>query len=540
MNNLLFLFIKNTRGLFWKYLDKKSKFAYAGYIYSKKEFISKKLLNLLKREVHMKRYTLFLICFLLMVAVFSLVDAKGSEPVLSSARWDNDIRIGDRDSVNGVAFDVDYSNGNLFAALKNTESGSDYWSVNISTDTGRTWTETSFMGPGIVDIDGAVFNSYFYVVYASGNRALMRRFNTSDGSWDVTYGTDTVTSSGFNIREIALASTQDFSPPTRVYCFVIREDNSLEYHYSSEDVETWSTLGVVSLNADRGLDACCNEGHSSEYVWCSYIGTNDSVYIGSVGSTWNSYGPLTDVDYPIGGFNITSIGAYRDTVMVLYPYCGGEFAFFVNSCVSYDGGDSWSYEGTVFGPNATSWGGSAITGRKGGGFGAVMTCYNYGVYRYRDYPAGVWSDTVHFTDGLVEPRVKPAIEFIAENSYGIVYVNAPIQGAWFDISQWPVSGVEETIPDEREASLLGAIPSVFTSRTSIEYILGAKQNISLDVYDILGNHVMNLASGQVSAGKNSVIWDGKDDSGNPVASGMYFCVLETSGGKDVEKLTLLR
>jgi len=488
----------------------------------------------------MKRYAVLFLYFLLMFVLFFLEDAKGNEPVLSLARWDSDIRIGVRDSVNGVAFDVDYSNGNLFVALKNTESGSDYWSVNISTDTGRTWTETSFMGPGIGDIDGAVFKNHFYIVYASGNRALIRRFSTDNGSWDVTYGTDTVTSSGFNIREIAFASTQDFSPPTRVYCFVIREDNSLEYHYSSEDVETWSTLGVVSLNADRGLDACCNEGHSSEYVWCSYIGTNDSVYIGSVGSIWNSYGPLTDVSYSIGGMAVTSIGAYRDTVMVLYPYCGGEFAYFVNSCASYDGGSNWSYEGSVFGPNSTAWGVSAVTGRKRGGFGAVMTCYNYGVYRYRDYPAGVWSDTAHFTDGLVEPRIKPAIEFIAENSYGIVYVNNPIQGAWFDISQWP-SGIEETIPDESEASLLGAIPSVFTSRTSIEYILGAKQNISLDVYDILGNHVMNLASGQVSAGKNSVIWDGKDDSGNPVSNGVYLCVLKANEKSATStKITLIK
>jgi len=486
----------------------------------------------------MNRYTLFFICFFLMFSVLFSEAVKGRELEKSPVRWDADIRIGDKDSVNAVAFDVDHSTGNLFVAFKNTESGTDFWTVSISTDTGKTWMERGFMGPGIDDIDAAVFKNHFYIVYAIGNTAFIRRFNTSDGSWDITYGTDTVTSSGFNIREIAFASTQDFSPPTRVYCFVIREDNSLEYHYSSEDVETWSTLGVVSVHAARGLDACCNEGHSSEYVWCSYIGTNDSIYIGSVGASWNSYGPLTDVSYSISGLPVTSIGAYRDTVTVLYPYCGGEFAYFVNSCASYDGGSNWSYEGSVFGPDATSWGVSAITGRKRGGFGAVMTGYNYGVYRYRDYPAGVWSDTVHFTDGLVEPRIKPSIEWIATNSYGIVYVDRPTQGAWFDISQWPEPpGIEEKSPGQ---ILLNATPSVFTSQTSIEYTLGMKQNISLDVYDILGNHIINLVSGEIPAGKNSAGWDGKDDLGNSVASGMYFCVLETNTGEIVEKLTLLR
>jgi len=489
----------------------------------------------------MKRYTVLLICFLLMFVLLFSEEVKGSEPVLSSARWEDDVRIGDKDSVNEVVFDMAFGGGNFFVAFKNTESGTDFCTVSISTEVGRTWTEIGFMGPGIVDIDAAVFQNYFYVVYAIGNKALIRRFNTSNGSWDLTYGTDTVTSSGFNIREIAFASTQDFSPPTRLYCFVIREDNSLEYHYSSEDVETWSTLGVVSVNADRGLDACCNEGYSSEYVWCSYIGTNDSVYIGSVGAIWNSYGPLTDVSYSIGGMSVTSIGAYRDTVMVLYPYSGGEFAFYIRSCASYDGGNSWSYEGTLFGPNATTWGVSAITARKGDGFGTVITCYNYGLYRYRDYPAGAWSDTVHFTDDLVKPQVKPAIERIATECYGMVYVDYPTMGAWFDINHWPEPGVEENAPSGKEVSILDATPSVFSSRTSIEYILPTQQNISLDVYDLLGNHIINLVSGQVPAGKNSTVWDGKDDSGKPVSSGMYFCVLKANDKRSkVTKITLIK
>ena len=488
----------------------------------------------------MKKYTVLFVCLLLMVSVLSLEHAKGNEPVLSSTRWDSDIRIGDRDSVNAVVLDVDYSTGNLFAALKNTESGADFWSVNISTDTGRTWTETGFMGPGIIDIDAAVFKDNFYILYSIGNRALMRRFNTNNGSWDGTYGTDTIIDAGGNVQEIALASTEDFSPPTSLYCLAIMSDNTLIYFYSDETVETWGASALGVSNADRGLDACCNEGYSSEYLWCSYIGTNDSVYIGSMGSIWNSYGPLTDVNYSISGMTVTSIGAYGDTVMVLYPYCGGEFAYFVNSCASYDGGDNWEYEGTLFGPSGTTWGVSAITARKGDGFGTVITCYNYGLYRYRDYPAGDWSDTVHFTDDFVKPQVKPAIERIATNSYGIVYVDHPAQGAFFDISQWPVSVIGEPTTGENEVSILDAKPTVFSSRTSIEYILPTRQNISLDIYDILGNYVINLESGEVPAGKNSAVWDGEDDSGNPVANGMYFCVLKTNNGEIVEKLTLLR
>ncbi|MEJ2306487.1 MAG: hypothetical protein P8Y30_02890 [candidate division WOR-3 bacterium] len=101
----------------------------------------------------MKRYILFFICFLTIFFILFVEDTKGENLDLSSVRWNSDIRIGDKDSVNAVILDVDYSNGNLFAVLKNTENGTDYWTVSISADTGRTWMERGFTGPGIVDID---------------------------------------------------------------------------------------------------------------------------------------------------------------------------------------------------------------------------------------------------------------------------------------------------------------------------------------------------------------------------------------------------
>jgi hypothetical protein len=485
------------------------------------------------------RNNLSVVCFFLMFSVLFSEDAKGNKSALSSERWVSDIRIGDKDSVNAVVLDVDYSSGNLFAAIKNTENGTDYWTVSISTDTGRTWMETGFWGPGIVDIDAAVLNNYFYLVYAIGNSALIRRFNTSDGSWDLTYGTDTVFSGWAPVREIALVSEQDASSPQRLYCFTILNNNSLGFFNSNETVTSWGTFELGISNADRGLDACYNEGYGSRYAWCSYIGTNDSVYIEAVGLFMSySYGPLTDVLYPIDVFSITSIGAHRDTVMVLYPYHHSEFDYSVKSYASYDGGNSWEYEGLLFGEvSAAFWCASAITARKGDGFGAVIIAALNGLYRHRDYPAGAWSAAVNFTNHSVESRVKPAIERIAANSYGIIYVDDPAMGARFDISQWPESGIEDNTPDH---ILLNANPSVFTRRTSIEYILPSRQNISLDVYNLLGNHVIKLASGNTPAGSYSAVWDGKDFSGKSVAIGMYFCVLQTNDGKNVKKLTLLR
>ena len=484
----------------------------------------------------MERYTLFAVCFLLMFSALFLVDARENKPTLSSLRWGDDVRIGEWDSVNNAVFDVDYSTGNLFTALNCTYGGTDVLRVYVSADTGRTWNEVTAVGWDAADIDGVVFKDHFYVAYLFGSAVFICRYNTSDGTFDNSYANRLVFNEGVSVREIALASTEDFSPPTRLYCFAITDDDSLRYYWSDTTVTSWSTLNLGIVNASRGLDACCNEGYSSEYVWCSYISTDNRAFVGSVGAAFTHYGPLNADAAP--GFSITSIGAYNNTIMVLYPHVGGEFAFSVRSSASYDGGNIWHDEGPILGPTGTTWSASAITARKGDGFATVSTTLNFGAYRYRDYPMGDWSDTVHFTDHSVRAQVKPAIERIATNSYGIVYVDQSTMGAWFDISEWPESGIENNIPGQ---ILLSATPSVFSSRASIEYILPSSQNISLDVYDILGNHVITLASGDAPAGSHSAVWDGKDDSGNPVASGMYFCVLKSNNKNTAsKKITLIK
>jgi len=486
----------------------------------------------------MKKYSVFFVCFLLIHSVFFLQDAEGKQTVLSSTRWGDDIRIAEWDSVNAVVFDVDYSTGNLFAALNSTYGGTGVLTVHISVDTGKTWSQITSVGWDAVDIDAAVFKDYFYVAHVTGSAVFIGRYNTGDGTADNSYGYRLVFNEGVSVREIALASTEDISSPTRLYCFAITDDDSLRCYWSDTAVTSWTTVEPGVDNALSGLDACCNEGYSSEYVWCSYINTNNRAFAGSVGATFTSYGPLDDE--PTTGK--TSIGAYNDIIMVLYSYLGGDLYYSVRSCTSYNGGLNWFPEGSVFDSTITTetYGVSDITARKGEGFGAVTPSRDGCFYRYRGYPSGAWSPATLFSEHDANPWIKPSIERVATNSYGIIYVDDSTQGAWFDISQWP-SGIEETIPDESEASLLGAIPSVFTSRTSIEYILGAKQNISLDVYDILGNHVMNLASGQVSAGKNSVIWDGKDDSGNPVSNGVYLCVLKANEKSATStKITLIK
>ncbi|MEJ2537622.1 MAG: FlgD immunoglobulin-like domain containing protein, partial [Calditrichia bacterium] len=66
------------------------------------------------------------------------------------------------------------------------------------------------------------------------------------------------------------------------------------------------------------------------------------------------------------------------------------------------------------------------------------------------------------------------------------------------------------------------------------------EKATLIVYDLLGRKVKTIASGTMSSGVHHVLWNGTDDFGYPVASGVYFYRLETKNFTDVKKMILMK
>ena len=69
-------------------------------------------------------------------------------------------------------------------------------------------------------------------------------------------------------------------------------------------------------------------------------------------------------------------------------------------------------------------------------------------------------------------------------------------------------------------------PNPFNQTTKIEFTLAKSGFVSLNIYDILGRKARTLVSEHLSSGYKSVLWDGKNDSGKDVASGIYFYRIE--------------
>ncbi len=89
-------------------------------------------------------------------------------------------------------------------------------------------------------------------------------------------------------------------------------------------------------------------------------------------------------------------------------------------------------------------------------------------------------------------------------------------------------------------SLAQNYPNPFNGRTTITYELPKPEGVELTLYDLLGQPVRRLVSEYQGAGSYRIAWDGADDEGNQVASGVYLYRLKAGSRQRARRLVLVR
>jgi hypothetical protein len=89
-------------------------------------------------------------------------------------------------------------------------------------------------------------------------------------------------------------------------------------------------------------------------------------------------------------------------------------------------------------------------------------------------------------------------------------------------------------------SLFQNYPNPFNPRTSIRYALPQDARVKLVIYNVMGQKVKTLVDEEQSAGYKTVWWDGRDNRGDQVASGVYFYRLEADSFSQVRKMMLIK
>jgi len=83
-------------------------------------------------------------------------------------------------------------------------------------------------------------------------------------------------------------------------------------------------------------------------------------------------------------------------------------------------------------------------------------------------------------------------------------------------------------------------PNPFNPSTQIHFYLPTENLVAVRIYDVNGRTVKELANGFRAAGEHSITWDGRDELGREVASGMYFSHVSVGEERQVAKMVLVR
>ncbi len=158
----------------------------------------------------------------------------------------------------------------------------------------------------------------------------------------------------------------------------------------------------------------------------------------------------------------------------------------------------------------------------------------------------VGNDFYVYIDDQLLPGCPKSDEtpFMTEGHPGIYIYNASASTVLFDnfivTDPAPVSVVDDdpTIPES--FALYQNYPNPFNPVTTIRFDLPQADKVRLDIYNILGKRVRTLVDTDVTAGRQQVVWDAKDDYGRQVASGVYIYRISGERYQATKRMVLLK
>ncbi len=83
-------------------------------------------------------------------------------------------------------------------------------------------------------------------------------------------------------------------------------------------------------------------------------------------------------------------------------------------------------------------------------------------------------------------------------------------------------------------------PNPFNPATTISFQLPKSSAVIVKVYNMLGHHVKTLVDREFEAGSFSIVWEGDDEAGTRVSSGVYLYRIEAAGFVQAKKLIVLK
>jgi hypothetical protein len=134
------------------------------------------------------------------------------------------------------------------------------------------------------------------------------------------------------------------------------------------------------------------------------------------------------------------------------------------------------------------------------------------------------TDTLWFSSGLVNSQ-NEFFEILPHSVLQVLKSNTVSTNNAIEPEQYSINNI---------------YPNPFNPSTTISFSLPIRSQVDLSVYNILGNKIATLENKIFERGLHHKTWNGKDNNGVNVGSGVYFCKMKSENFLQVEKLTILK
>ncbi|NOX88610.1 MAG: T9SS type A sorting domain-containing protein [Calditrichaeota bacterium] len=153
------------------------------------------------------------------------------------------------------------------------------------------------------------------------------------------------------------------------------------------------------------------------------------------------------------------------------------------------------------------------------------------------------------SDWTLYAAVAQAPEEAAGVSMRARYTSFPTGKTWWDdfaIQEIIPLAVSVDDPSQQlpviatDYRLSNNYPNPFNPTTVIEYTVPKAGKVNIAVYDVLGRKVRTLVNQNLMPGTYNVVWDGTDDAGERVTTGVYFYQMHTQNAVITKKMTFIK
>ncbi len=165
--------------------------------------------------------------------------------------------------------------------------------------------------------------------------------------------------------------------------------------------------------------------------------------------------------------------------------------------------------------------------------------FNFTLEAGNTNPVHLMFDTENLPDGYGVAIHLGNVQYDIQHGNELIYQPAmagPVTGQLY-VRNYFTSNQDEAMP-----SLTGlkAYPNPFNPETSISFNLNKAEQVKVEIYNIKGQRVRTLFDGLSKSGRQRLVWNGRDDKGKAIGSGLYFARVKTSDQTQVIKMILLK